>query len=498
MKKITFYCLLVLLSIITEAAAQCTNGTAYSSNVYTPIYDNNEYQINGNAYTGKYRLINTLSTAVIYNFRSSETTDYITITDANGIQVFASGLSGSNGINFTPPYPQVVRFYVHLNAQCESDPFINSRWNYLKTTIVTYPCDSPSNLSVSNITSNSAKVSWNEPVIGTNFSYEVYANTTGIAPTANTNPTVLESVGTNAQLTGLNSNSTYYYWVRNDCVADAGIWVPGGSFTTTVSSGCNSATYGLYPENTFSVLCNGTVQQIANNIFAGSYSNVYINNGQQYTFSSSVSTDFITITYPTGATVYASGQTPLVWIGNSSGNIRYYLHSNANCGSESISRVKSIKCGGDVIGGCTDGDLYPTNTYTPTCTGSLELIANDSWAGEYANINVTTNKNYTFSTSAVSDYITIVNPTGNIVLATGESPLVWNSGTMSGVIRYFIHANSNCGTQNINRQRYIQCSASTTCGLPTNLLVSNITANSCQLAWTAPATVPSSGYDIYI
>ncbi len=497
--KITLLCLLAFLFCIPKAVAQCNTGARNPSQAYTPIYDGNERIIHEGSHPGEYMVVNTFSTATIYKFASSLPTDYITITDANGWQIFASGLNGSNGLNFTPPYPQAVRFYIHANAQCESNPFSN-RTRYLKTTTVTYPCDSPSNIAVSNITSNSAKVTWNAPIIGFNSSYDVYVNTTGINPVSNTNPTA-ESAGYNeAQLSGLNSGTTYYYWVRTECTANAGIWVPAGTFTTNPFSNCNGAPYGLHPENTFTVTCNGTVQQIATDAYPGEYSNVYVSSNKQYTFSSSVATDFITITDPTGATVYTSGQSPLVWINNSNwSTVRYYLHSNSSCGTAASPRIRSIKCGGDVVGGCTDGELHPEATFTPSCTGSLELIANNSYAGEYSNVNVTANKEYTFSSSANSDFVTIVNPAGNVVLANGEAPLIWNSGSTSGIVKYFLHSNSNCGTQNINRQRYIKCSNAPveSCGVPSALSVSNITSNSSRLTWNAPATAPAS-YDLYI
>ena len=123
--KTTLLCLLAFLCFL-PASAQCTSGSLNPSQAYTPVYDGNEYSIYSNAHPGEYMLVKTLSTATVYQFKSSTATDYITITDANGAQIFASGLSGANGINFTPPYPQTVRFYLHANAQCEANPFAAS------------------------------------------------------------------------------------------------------------------------------------------------------------------------------------------------------------------------------------------------------------------------------------------------------------------------------------------------------------------------------------
>src|SRR5690606_25828232 len=89
--------------------------------------------------------------------------------------------------------------------------------------------------------------------------------------------------------------------------------------------------------------------------------------------------------------------------------------------------------------------------------------------------------------------------TGNTVLATGPSPLTWTSGTSAMTIKYYLHTNANCGSQSINRQRYIKCvDIAPPCGAPTSLAISNITSNSCRMVWSAPATAPSAGYAIYI
>lgn len=36
--------------------------------------------------------------------------------------------------------------------------------------------------------------------------------------------------------------------------------------------------------------------------------------------------------------------------------------------------------------------------------------------------------------------------------------MVWNSGTTTGVVRYFIHTNTSCGNQSQDRSRFVACS----------------------------------------
>ncbi|MFP9100957.1 hypothetical protein ACLI09_18090, partial [Flavobacterium sp. RHBU_24] len=98
--------------------------------------------------------------------------------------------------------------------------------------------------------------------------------------------------------------------------------------------------------------------------------------------------------------------------------------------------------------GCTTGVLFPVATYTPACTGSAESITSFAYAGEYSNVILSANTDYTFSSSVPTDFITITNSTGTTVLAYGTTPLVWNTGENSGTFRYHFHTNSACGTQN--------------------------------------------------
>ena len=141
------------------------------------------------------------------------------------------------------------------------------------------------------------------------------------------------------------ADTTYYYWIRSNCGATIGTWVSGGGFTTPPALNCNGAFNGLYPDTAFTPACTGNIEQIVTDAYAGEYSNVNIVANKQYTFRSSVATDFITITNATGTAVLASGLTPLSWSsGTTSGVIRYHLHTNSNCGSQTTNRIKSIQC----------------------------------------------------------------------------------------------------------------------------------------------------------
>jgi len=108
---------------------------------------------------------------------------------------------------------------------------------------------------------------------------------------------------------------------------------------------CLDAPFDLYPEDPFTPECAGVPEQIVANAWAGEYALVNVTAGTEYIFSSSVATDFITISTDDGATAAAYGVTPLTWTPTASGEIRYYLHTNDICGTQQTARERYVKCG---------------------------------------------------------------------------------------------------------------------------------------------------------
>ena len=587
-KRITLLCLLAYLCFINNTIAQCNTATngLFPNNTFTPNCSGNYETLTNQSYAGEYSKVNVIANKQ-YSFSSSVTTDYITITNATGSVVYASGTqpviwdSGST--------TGVIRYYLHSNANCGTEQVYRSR--YIRCADASN-CVPPSNLAATNITSNSCKITWTaaSPVPSSN--YDIYIVTTNNAPNANSTPTLFSTTNLSTSISiNLAAGTTYYYWIRSNCGATTGSWISGGNFTTPPALTCNGAIYGLYPNTTFTPACTGSTEQIVADAFAGEYSNVNVLTNKQYTFSSSVSTDFITITNATGTTILASGLTPLNWSSTTySGVVRYHINSNSSCGTQASNRVKNIQCvvantcgvpsnltvtnitsnscrltwsapattptdydiyisttntaptssttatatsitagigvlnglsaattyyywirsncngtkstwvsGGNfttiaalTCNGAMNG-LYPEATYTPSCTGSTEQIVSDAYAGEYANVNILTNKQYTFSSSVSTDFITITNQNGTAVLASGLTPLIWNSN-FTGIIRYHINTNANCGTQNSSRTRSIKCTVATGCNAPTQLYTDPESSSVVNIVWSASVPAPSNGY----
>ena len=461
----------------------------------------------------------------------------------------------------------------------------------IKMTLSTNSCNAPTNTTVYNLGTTSCIIGWTAPTSAPSNGYEVYLSTSNVDPITTTTPTYTSNT-TNVNITsGLTPATSYYYWVRSNCGAQKSNWTPAGNFVTNSLSGCTTAGFGLFPAATFTPACTGASETIVLNAYAGEYTNVNVITNRQYTFSTSVATDFITITNSNNV-VLASGTTPLSWAsGSYTGVIRYYTHLNANCGEQNADRGKFILCAtiascglpsGFVITNITSNScrmfwsaptptptnydvyystnntapiastnptlastadfiayinglfsattyylwvrsncngirsewvaagsfttnaasscngafygLYPENTYTPACSGQTEQIITNAWAGEYTNVNIVANKQYTFTSSVAPDYITITNSNGTTVFASGVTPLVWNSASTSGVIRYFFHTNANCGSQNTNRIRSIKCENATSCNPPTNFISEVLSSTSAVIDWTPSTSAPNGGY----
>ncbi|WP_284652217.1 T9SS type A sorting domain-containing protein [Flavobacterium terrisoli] len=249
--------------------------------------------------------------------------------------------------------------------------------------------------------------------------------------------------------------------------------------------------------------CDGfTPTLISNFSWAGDYFNVNVTAGQTYKFTSSVATDFFTISTDGDLTAAASGTQPLSWVSTVTGSVRVHINTNITCGTEDVDRSTNVICGTL----CINGGLYPNATLTPTtCDGStLNVLTTDSWAGEYSNIEVFSANTYTFSSSVATDYITITSADGLTALAVGTGSITGFTPAANGIVRFYFHTDSSCGTENVNRERQVVCTtAAVVPGCPTNPNPADgsLTVPAFSdviLSWDAPTTGdPAISYDVY-
>lgn len=180
--------------------------------------------------------------------------------------------------------------------------------------------------------------------------------------------------------------------------------------STNLSAQCLSAPSGQYPGGTALEIptCDLTTYLIDYDCYAGEYSLLSVTAGNTYTFSSNLSTDFITISDAAGTTAYTSGLHSVTWLATVTGDIRFYTHADASCTAEEDFRSRLVRCGvpppppvNDECSGAIDiSDQSASSGYNISATESMpgglcsdETGANDVWykltAGTNGSITVT-------------------------------------------------------------------------------------------------------------
>ena len=170
-------------------------------------------------------------------------------------------------------------YYVWVRANCGGGEVSDWLGSVNFTTIET--CPAPNGVSVSSITYNSAIVSWHEN--GSATAWDVFYNTTGVAPTASTVPNYSAVTSNPYTITGLTAATTYYVWVRANCGGgDVSAWVSGGSFMTDLcdpgnvceisfeltdsyGDGWNGAAILVYDDASGSLLARWTIEDGSSN-----------------------------------------------------------------------------------------------------------------------------------------------------------------------------------------------------------------------------------------
>ncbi len=296
-------------------------------------------------------------------------------------------------------------------------------------------------------------------------------------------------------------DQTFYWQIVPVNSGGEAVGCPVWSFTSEPLPVCLGNTF-MWPTAVVTpAVCDGiTPTLVANNSWAGDYFEVDVVAGETYTFTSSVATDYLTLSTDGNVTGAAASVTPLVWVSDVTGTIRVNINLDAaTCGTDTVNRITNVVCGTV----CLNGLLYPSATFTSTvCDGvTQEEVIDDSWAGEYSNIDVVTSNTYTFGSSVATDYFTISLDGGVTAVAQGVSPLVWQA-TTTGTIRVYLHTDENCGEENVGRSRWVICDAAV---LPD--CVSNPTPadgaiipvqTDINLSWDVATTgEPAISYDIY-
>ena len=163
--------------------------------------------------------------------------DYYISPSATSPTATTMATAGANGITSLTLNNLVANttYYLWMRTNCSAT--INSVWS-ASVTFTTLPnavvCVEPDLEPVNIVSSTTATITWTAPTNSPANGYEYYYSSIFSVPNASTNP--LGAVAQNvlsANLSGLTSNTEYFYWVRSVCSAtNKSGWSSFNSFTT--------------------------------------------------------------------------------------------------------------------------------------------------------------------------------------------------------------------------------------------------------------------------
>ncbi len=216
-------------------------------------------------------------------------------------------------------------------------------------------------------------------------------------------------------------------------------------FSAFADAQCLSSTFGLYPAGTsVASSCDGiTATSITTLGYASEYSNVEVIAGETYTFRSSLSTDYITISSDDGASAAVFGTTPVTWVADVSGVVRFYTHTDDLCGESQDLRTRSFVCG---IPPCTQPVVSFAKTFD-CLSASFEVTVDITDLGSAFSITVTDDQG-SASQSASSANMLTFGPyafgTSVVLTATNDQTPICNVVSDAQVVLACPPANDEC------------------------------------------------------
>lgn len=222
MKKNTL--LLLLLGFSSYISAQCISnpgqyqypfGAAFVPSICNGTTLN---EIVSDGFAGEYSTV-AVNAGTTYTFVSSVTTDVISLSTTTATESSFVLSYGIGSVTWYANFTGEVKFYTHFDLDCGEDldgpnPPMRAR------SVICNPtpgCIPPTNLLLSNLTTNSISVSWTASSTLPANGYEYYVSDSN-PPSNSTIATGTVGAGiTTANITGLVSGTEYRLWVRSAC-----------------------------------------------------------------------------------------------------------------------------------------------------------------------------------------------------------------------------------------------------------------------------------------
>ncbi|MET3730748.1 GEVED domain-containing protein [Moheibacter stercoris] len=204
------------------------------------------------------------------------------------------------------------------------------------------------------------------------------------------------------------------------------------------------------PNTTVESPCYGEPFHIPNVIY-GSYSKIAVNQGTEYIFSVSSSTDFITIGDENGTTVLAYGSGSVTWTAPETGVIRFYTHNDEDCTGDGNVVQRYVQCGTIPVitepdFPCFQGDGLNSNNfeYGYDIYGAYWATADDftvatgeTFTVQQIRMNVYSNSNITNGTFAIRENTN--NSPGDVIHTFSGTPSSSRIIGSNSVYDYDIH-----------------------------------------------------------
>lgn len=364
---------------------------------------------------------------------------------------------------------RVVKRFNAFGTACQTGAGYGQAEDY--TLSVSLPACAVPTAGVATVTSSTtADLSWTS---GGAANAEVKIQPAGTGVPATANDTGVNVSGNTYAATALSPMTAYEFYVRDECSNGTSFSTWSGPFTfnTTIAPGCAS---NLVPVNGSTTVSPGTVTFSWDAPTTGDPATSY---DLYYGLTAGNATilvgNFTTTSTPIDITGY---NTTFYWkvVPKNAGG------SAVGCAESSFTTIAPP-------GFCLNAPngQWPNGAagYTPaTCDGLTEnSITTAGYAGEYSLVNVELGQTYTFKSSIATDLITISADGGATAADYGTTPVTWVS-TLTGQVRFYTHADTDCTDNTDNRTRIVIC------GVP-----STDSPDYVSLQWPPTATITQGG-----
>ncbi len=378
-------------------------------------------------------------------------------TSASATQLGANYVPTGPGSTAIQPYTLVKRtfvpttsgvYYFGLNVnEATGSPWYLAFDDFRLE--VTPTCSGPTGVSAMTTSSSTANVSWTAPSTAPANGYQYFVSTSSVTPLATVTPTGSVAAGiTSASITGLAVSQSYNVWVRSVCgVGNVSSWSVPATFNTLIVPGCVTAiapASGAINVTPGIVTLSWTAPTMGDP--TASYDVYFSPIAASLTASGALLGNYTS----TSTTVNITGfSTTYYW------RVAPKNAGGTNIGCATFSFTTAANPGYCLV---SEFGLYPSATFTPSsCSGTTaESITTAAYCSEYSNVSVIAGQGYKFDSSVATDFVTIGNAAGTTALAFGTGSVSWQS-TLTGVIRFYTHTDTSCGSSTTSRTRSVTC-----------------------------------------